>query len=526
MSSLSPAKVILLAVDFAVRANIDGIRHLAFQNRTILTKVLVFRILLTYLPETVPVDAYTEFIHDINQDLLDNSDDAEHIDSGPVDGLSEDQARRRVRRLRLLELSSGESATAHTDPLTLFLFQRSYKIEDEAGLLNQVVDLLVPFLDHAPAIRVWMASTVLPLLRRNLGYYSPDPTSYSLRQFENLSDRASVEYLLSQTGRTEDTYDKIGRDLRGLLAPWLCNSKRWSSRDNGTEQDAPQPSCPGWDQYTDWLLLHASKSWRVAVRAIEQWDGPRDADYGESPPLTMPDDHLQYLDRTYTRASLASAYLVPEGTTEALEGAYSILTRVKLNLGQEQPLPLQDASHNCPTIPELNEAALSGRKVTAASLRNDLLETSNSLTSPQKEATDFLQGLILSAFILTRLGVVCTVRRAGDLVLLRDEREQKGEVIKLIRLIAHRAPKNDDEYWKRTRRDLLWLHNWGSESHDPAHPAVVGVFGLVSKDDIEVEILKALLTNMRMYLVIYYAVCNTKAEQVMLSRNHFTKMQQ
>jgi hypothetical protein len=144
--------------------------------------------------------------------------------------------------------------------------------------------------------------------------------------------------------------------------------------------------------------------------------------------------------------------------------------------------------------------------VTAASLRTDLLEASNSLTSPQKEATEFLQGLILSAFILTRLGIVCTVRRAGDLVLLRDEREQKGEVVKLIRLIAHRAPKNDDEYWKRTRGDLLWLHNWGNESYDPKHPATVGVFGLVSKDDIEVEILKALLTNMRTYGVIYYLV--------------------
>jgi hypothetical protein len=132
-------------------------------------------------------------------------------------------------------------------------------------------------------------------------------------------------------------------------------------------------------------------------------------------------------------------------------------------------------------------------------LRNDLLEESNPLTAPTKGATIFLHGLILSAFLLTRSGAPCSVRRAGELALLQDEREQKSEATKLIHTLSNSGPKSDDKFWIKARNDILWLRDWGSEEDSTAAPEqqIKGVFGQLKKEFLEVEILKALLANTR-----------------------------
>src|SRR5690349_4528130 len=51
---LSPAKLVLLAVHCAVAGDVDSLTTLAARHGTVLRKDLLLRILLTYLPETVP----------------------------------------------------------------------------------------------------------------------------------------------------------------------------------------------------------------------------------------------------------------------------------------------------------------------------------------------------------------------------------------------------------------------------------------------------------------------------------------
>jgi hypothetical protein len=108
---------------------------------------------------------------------------------------------------------------------------------------------------------------------------------------------------------------------------------------------------------------------------------------------------------------------------------------------------------------------------------------------------NFLQGLILSASVMTRLGIPYSVKRAGEMVLLRDAREQKGELVKLVRLVLNQASRSSDEYWIRARREILWLHNWGNPNA-ASGDAKLGIFGLVSESDVETELLKAMLSSM------------------------------
>ncbi|KAK0626416.1 Sec39 domain-containing protein [Immersiella caudata] len=504
---LSPAKLVLLAVNFAVQADISSLKSLIARHGAVLRTELLLRIVLAYLPETLQSSEYVGFIAELKDG---DFNDAEllDIDCSAVAALSEEDATKKVRKLRLQPLAFPDIPADAEDATTLFLLRRSYKVDEEAGLLDELPGLLAPFLDHSPCIRTLMVSTLLPLLRRNCEYHPQEPIPYTLLGFQELPDRVAINLLLSQTGVRETDLPLVGRDLKGLIGPWLFNENRWKGRRKRSsvgpgaanqEPDAePDGSvCPGWEQVLQWLTSHASKSWKVALSAIEQWEGPSDVDLGGLGMMWLNDEEQDHLEQEYARAALACAYLIPEASSESLDGAYRIVAKIAGLLDQDPMAPLQSALAILPPLAEHVTGNVAVPKH-AAYLRNNLLDTSNVLTSPTPTSTVLLQAIILSALILTNYGSPCTVRRAGELALLQDEREQKTEATKLINALASSGPKTDDKFWIKARNELLWLRDWGAEessrlSDSPAR----GVFGKVKKEFLEVDLLKALLANTR-----------------------------
>ncbi|KAK3901855.1 protein transport protein sec39 [Staphylotrichum tortipilum] len=494
---LSPAKLVLLAVHCAVNGDIGTLTALAARHPAVLRKDLLLRILLTYLPETLPSSRYIGLIQHL--EACEFPDTSNHdVDCNPVEALAEDDAAKRVRKLRLLPLASIESLDEPTDdPVTLFLLRRSYRVDEEAGLLDELPDLLLPFLNHSPCIRALLVSVILPLLRRNCEYYPQEPISYTLSGFQQLPDRVAANLLLSQTGAREADLPLIGRDLKGLIGPWLAGGKRWKQRHDAADSSGEQPDlCPGWDAVLCWLTAKASKNWKVAVNAIQQFDGPRDADLAGWGTAETIAQHQDYLLESYMRAVLASAYLIPEASLEALDGAYSIIAKVAGLWGLEPLAPLPAALTN---LPPLADQVLDNIKAArnVVYMRNDLLAPSNPMTEPTEESVAFLQASVLSAHILTQAGCPCTIRRAGELALLQDEREQKAEAAKLIHAISNNGPKTDDRFWLKARTDILWLRNWGPEDSWNSTGPPFGVFSQVKTEFLEVEILRALLSNTR-----------------------------
>ncbi|KAK3308747.1 Sec39 domain-containing protein [Chaetomium strumarium] len=494
---LSPAKLVLLAVHFAVSGDVASLATLAARHNTVLRKDLLLRILLTYLPETIPSSHYVDLIQNLESGTFPDTASQE-VNVSSVEGLAEDDAAKRVRKLRLRPLRLPDAPVEEPeDALSLFLLRRAYNVDEEAGLLDELPALLLPFLDHSPCIRTLLVSTILPLLRRNCEYYPQEPIPYALQGFQQLPDRVAVNLLLSQTGIRQGDLSLVGRDLRGLIGPWLSDGKRWKPRQDATgEPRGGEAVCPGWEEVLRWLTNHASKNWKVAVSAIQQWDGPSDADLSCWDSVQWTDDQRDHLEQSYAQAALASAYLIPEASLEALDGAYSIVAKVARIRGLESVSPLASALAVLPPLTEqIPEDIMSARNVTC--MRNDVTAPSNILTTPSDSSTVLLQALILSAHVLTKAGSPCTVRRAGELALLRDERDQKAEATKLIHYISNNGPKTDDQFWVRARNEILWLRDWGAEDGWSPDGVPRGIFSQVKREFLEVEILKALLSNTR-----------------------------
>jgi protein transport protein SEC39 len=504
---LSAPKVVLLAAELAAKADVDGLATLAVQHDAVLRKELLLRILLSYLPANIGTDDYISLLREIDAgDFTQLSTD--RVDASRVNLLTDDDASKRVRKLRLRQLSwPGAPEDLLDDSLGLFLLQRAYSVDEGGGSLSELPALLTPFIDRSPSIRTWVISTLLPLLRRNVEYYPDSPIPHDLRGFESLPGPQAVRLLLSRTGSQAQDQAPVGRDLRGLIGPWLYNDNHWITRTgppaNGgatsaLDQTGNKSLCPGWEQVLQWLSGQAAKNWRVAVNAVEEWEGPSDVDLGGFGTMWFNDLEQEYLEQRYARAALAAAYLIPEASEESLTGAHSIVTKIAGLLDQDPSPPLTIAISILPPVPEFQHPSILSAQ-SATHLRNDLLHESNVLTAPSRDATVLLQALVLSAVLVSRMGSSCTVRRAGELVLLQDEREQKAEAIRLIRGISDNGPKTDDKYWMKSLDELLWLRDWGAEeaaggSHEKRGR---GPLGRVKREVIEVEMLKALLTNSR-----------------------------
>ncbi|KAK1237536.1 hypothetical protein MKX08_003161 [Trichoderma sp. CBMAI-0020] len=499
-SSLSPGKVLLLAAHYATHADIESLARLSSQQARVLHKELLLRILLTYLPETVKPSIYVGFLLSLARDSLEEYSDG-LLDTAPVEALSEDEVSKRARKLHLQQLTCID-APSHfqNDPISTFLIQRSYKMDSETGLLSQVLSLLTPFLSHSPELRLWITSTVVPYIRRNVEYYTDESPPFSLLEFQKLSDPAAVLYLLSRTGSREGEKGFIGRDIRGLIGPWIQGNTRWTSKttDNDNHNASDAVFSAGWEQFLEWLTDQAVTSWTISVAVIEQWGGPKDLDLGETISSELTESQFQYLFQGYARAALASAYLISESTVEALPGAFQITKHIMSLLGHDNISPTLDmAVSRLPNMSDFDASSFLGMK-TATYMRNDLLKETNPLTSPTEAAMALLLALIMSASICTGLGVSYSVRKAGDLAFVQDQREQKGEIAKLVRSASTRIHGDEDQYWSHVRNKILWLNTWGtSRDHPASSEAIRGIAGTVSMEFIETEILKALLSNSR-----------------------------
>lgn len=495
---LSPAKVVLLAVHFAAHADIDSLSAVVSTYPLVLRKDLVLRVLLTHLPETTEPDAYRGLLQGLETEDVQLPNDA-LVDTSSVEAISDNDASRRVKKLRLLTLTDlGTPPQSSDDHLTLFLFQRAYRIDEEAGLLSQLPTLLLPFGHHDPSLQAWITSAVLPLYRRACQYYKDPARTYTLRNFDNLPGATAVQYLLARTGEDEEGLQYVGRDLRGLISPWLQNEARWSIKDINNSQDSVGGEsivCSDWELVLDWLIAQASTSWKTALAAFEQYDGPVDVDFGPNIDAIQRQDRQDYLRRTYAQSAMASLFLLAEPSEAALQRALRVVSKVWSMIGEAHPQELPGVAQ---TLPDLSSVdTLIDSTSTTFSMRNDLLSPANPLTVPGTTNTRLLHALASSALIATRLGLAWTIRKAGELALLQDAHDQKTELAKLTRTLSSSASRDDDNFWTRSRQEVLWLRDWKEQSSNRPQSDGCGVFGRIPRNDIDKEILRTLLLNGR-----------------------------
>ena len=501
---LSSAKALILATQLASISDVASLRILLTQNP--IQRDTVLRILLSYLPETLDTSEYVPLLEEIISGIwLEEAPSKPPIHSSSLDWLSEDDAKRKARKLHLLPLKPPSAPSdIPEDPLVLFLIHRSLRIDEYTGILTQIPELLAPFLHHSPYLRTWLISTVLPLVRLNYDYHPGETAIISVPKFDSLNERAAVSLLLSRTGTSETDFTNttVGRDLRGLVGPWMYGESRWKKISSDLTNKSVTPldedvtdynKYSGWEEVFIWITEHASHSWDVAVKVVEQWEGPGDVDtggYGDGSRWASEDDQ-QHLEVRYARSILAAAYLITDTSVEALNGVDRLISRLITLMDQEKLPTLQQAAAMLLPVPDFGNLL---KPSYAASLRNDLLEETNPLTKPKQSSIQLIHTLVVSAFLCTRSGTPVNMRKAGELALLQDKADQKAEFLKLMSRVGEHA-KQDEKYWQRTRNEILWLRNWGVEQIETGSSTShgCGIFGKLPSEMLERKVLEGLL---------------------------------
>ncbi|EPE35106.1 hypothetical protein GLAREA_10802 [Glarea lozoyensis ATCC 20868] len=504
---VSPAKIILLAVQLATSTELSYLESLVSRNQRTLHLELVLRILLSYLPETLPSAKYVPFLQRIGEgNLVDEADF--DIKKYQLDQVGDEDAKKKARKLHLRSLSwPYEDSEEPTDLLVRFLLLRSLAVDESTGMIDQLPELLSPFLHQSTFLRTWMISTILPLVRFNYEFYPDNSITTTLPNFESLDHESCIKLLLSRT--SEDKGALVGRDIRGLVGPYMYGDSQWKRRktrrasqtllQNVTAlNDVPAVSerCIGWEDVFNWIITEASSSWENAVEAIEKWDGPGDIDLGDygDGSMWLDENEQQYLERRYARAATASAYLVPGDSEDCLNGIQRILIRLTNLLDLDRITTLQAAASLLSPVTDMDEVVTSPGN--AKYLRNDYLSEANVLTAPGKSSVRLLHALLVSTYLCTRAGSGFPVKRAAEFFLLQDERDQKSEFNKLISSVRN-GPKGDEKYWIRLRNEVLWLRSWGCEelSEGTTSTTSKGIFGALSTEYVETELLKVFLSN-------------------------------
>ena len=505
---MASPQIILAAVRHAANADIPALRQLlGWPDAPKLE--LTLRILLTFLPEGTEPGLYVDLL----RELSDSQKNPENHIGGstpdnPEQDISEDEARVRVRRLRLTPLLNPKAQyDQETDPLTLFLLHQAHKIDAETGSLDLVCQLLELFFNHSEVLRTWMISTLLPLLRQDYEYYPQSSISHSLDEFERLDSGLAIQSLLSKAAQRNDQRDtrEVGRDLRGLVGPWMYGETTRKRRklnhgrrrqslitavhatEDGLLAQEEQPSSD-WSHVNHWLLDLGLRDFPRAVDAMTQWDGPEDVDYGDwgadSQPIDQEDLRVQ--TRRHCQAGLAALYAANDSSLETIIGSHRVLQQIARLLELDEPPDLKRSDAPIASgitrtyLDELSPAYL---------LHNALLRYQNPLTSPTGSAVSLFNLVLASCYKLWNLGNRKTSRSVAELALFGTEADQIAELKKTLYTL--KAEKMDEKLWASIRRQMLWLRNWEHQTHGLEEPR--GIFGKVAKTDMEVELLRAML---------------------------------
>ena len=487
------AQIILHAVECAATAQLPALQRLVHDHPIIFQPELVLRIILTYLPESTPPDSYRELLQGLSIGQVTTSSLAFPPQVARLDRqTSDDEARLRVQKLHLLPLADPRDDKNGIEGFfEHFLIHRARRIDDEVGDLSLVQQFLLPFWKVGSYLHAWIIGYILPLFRLNYEYYPEGGQKCSVSDFERLDGRAAIELLMgnavSATG--EHVYE-MGRDLRGLLGPWISGSSAIKRRIDA--------SYNGWDSVNEWMLDLASKDFSRAVDALDQWDGPGDIDFGDLA-LGIEGRTLEGLSqeetakhsRRYAQTGLAVIYLLEDISPEVLAGSHRVLRKVALLTGTPKPADIRARTlNNGDPIPAEFLDSLSRANL----LPNSLLDRTNSFTFPCQHAITLAWLLLSSCDSMSRLNHPMSCRALAVLSLFDNGGSQMAFLRKILCNVQVNA--GDDGRWLDITTRILDLSDLNrEEDHSDNYngDCAIGPFCQVPVVEREKELLGGML---------------------------------
>ncbi|KAK5731901.1 hypothetical protein LTR17_010976 [Elasticomyces elasticus] len=526
---LSRAKCTLLAVHYASSADIKALHSFTPVHPDVLDPELVLRILLTYLPESVEPKEYTQYVEEVASRLyLDHEREEVDVDLSPVKDLSEEQAEKKVKKLHLRECKAASFPTnPPRDVLTRFLIARACLMDDQAGLLNLVPQLMEPFLPHNDYLRKWYISVALPVIRLELEYYSDESPSkvpqVTLAELAEWDVAKGVDFLLRKgveadgtVPMTDHSVTSIGRDVKSLVAPWMYGHGERKRRKlnldpqessetveeperQSSSRKVPMDGIAGtdrtghaWEYMFEWIVRTSKEDLTVVAHLIEDWDGPSDVDFGgysEGGRDYIDEDILRKLELQYAQSAFAACYSAQHGSEEHIRGAHGILARLAELLDFVPPPDLASSVESLPRVDKLMTKLETAQNV--ADLAPDrLLGPEHPLTTPRLQTYMLLQMMVYSTYQLSGLGHETALVEVAKMKLYASADEQLALLQKVLHGLADHNSRKDEAEWNAQRKKLLWLWNWGINDEDQDAHTGAGVLGKVKRETFEEEMLK------------------------------------
>lgn len=527
-AQLSTAQCVLLAVHFATEGDIKSLHAFTPSRLDALDPELVLRIILSYLPESIDPSLYTTYVGEVASRIYLQQQGHVDIDTSSVADLSDEQAQKRVKRLKIVPLNRPNFPPhAPDDLLTRFLCHRSYRIDAETGLLTLIPTLVVPFLDQSEYLRMWFISLILPLLRLGYEYYPAAENPMSLDSFEKMDGSQGMELLLAKATNTKhevtsptDSKGTVARDLRGLVGPWMYGhterKRRRLNHSKAADESTPElseQSPPArqafislegvseddktghdWEYAFKWIVNQATDNFALVTNAVEEWDGPGDVDLGpyDQGQVYMDEETQSKLERQYAQAAFASCYAAQANSAETIDGAHGILVRLAELLDFEPPPDLATSVQQLPRI-DRHAELLHATDSTVFLEPDVLLNPDHPLTNPKLETFMLLQMLVYTAYQLAGLGHSISIVNVAKLRFFSDEEEQLALLQSILHTLTAKG-KRDEQQWQYDYYKLIWLWNWNIDIDESASKGA-GIFGKIRRVTIEKELLKVLVAS-------------------------------
>ncbi|KAF2151037.1 Sec39-domain-containing protein [Myriangium duriaei CBS 260.36] len=515
---LTKARCILLAVYYASDSKLDALHKLCqLHSADFLPPELVLRILLTFLPGVTPPTQYTTLVSNLVSGHFGVAQSDYSLETTSVTDLSEATADKRLRKLSLLPLSPESYPTgAPTDILSRFICHRAYRIDEETCLTYIIPDLVSPFLEQSEYLRLWYISVVLPLLRLRTEYYPALDLAaeLSLEEFDKIDGKSGAALLLSGADKTiheitspVESTGTITRDLRGLVGPWLYGHNaidQWQQ--NGIKGEKEQGAVRGangdkfadhtthsWEPVFDWLLRRAVHDFPLVTSAIEYWDGPKDVDLTDRVDKTelMTESEVQALQRRYAQLGFAACFAVQANSSDAVNGAHGVLTRLADLLDFEPP---PDLATSVDQLPRVDDHISKIETESSYLLDLDhLMDDNHTLTSPSLPAFMFLQMLVYSAYQLSGLGHNISILNVAKMRMFSSADDQMALLKRLLHGLTQNG-KRDEHDWMADRGRIMWLWDWNIHG-DGSTENGDGALGRIRREDLDKEIVTALLVT-------------------------------
>lgn len=502
LQSLSAVQLIVLATELCSKAEFEDLQSLQHQRPDVLGAEVCCRILLTFVSGNEEPANYVPLLMQL-RGVVGNAS-IKTIDTLGVEELSEGHARRKIRQMRLQRLRSFDRGDlAAQDFVARFVVQQAYRIDAETGDLPAILQLVEPFFEGAELLREWLISNLLPLYRLDYEYYSEGASNLSLASLQNVKGVEALDLLL-QKAKTGDGKQHIGRDLRGIVGPWMYgtrSSKRRKlspifRRASITAHDSNLTSeSSGWQDVNKWILKTSLEDYDLGTKAVTDWDGPKDVDLGgyEGSAEKGPEEIIE-LTIDYGQAILAMIYATHETSSEAMQNSWRILKRVADVTEVDCPLlhNLRNVLPNCSIQP----GSITGMPRSGL-MFDSFLEPGHPLARPSTESLNFLAAILISLRIL-KGALHCEEQfsclTATTWCLFATEQVQTQELHKILQNFARIASVEAD--WHSVREKILWLSRWDTKPFDrqPEEQDHRALFWQVSREAVETKVFCALLT--------------------------------